>query len=50
MFVGKLKIFEPLDRATVPLMVLLILAIGFLLSGAIDLYRMCAIKACKTNK
>jgi hypothetical protein len=33
MFVGKLKIFEPLDRAAVPLMVLLILAIGFWLSG-----------------
>ena len=32
MFVGKLKIFEPIDRAAVPLMVLLILAIGFLLS------------------
>jgi len=33
MFVGKLKIFEPIDRAAVPLMVLLILALGFLLSG-----------------
>jgi len=32
MFVGKLKIFEPIDRAAVPLMVLLILALWFLLS------------------
>jgi hypothetical protein len=32
MFVGKLKIFEPIDPAAVPLMVLLILALGFLLS------------------
>jgi hypothetical protein len=32
MFVGKLKILEPLDGAAVPLMVLLILVIGFLLS------------------
>jgi hypothetical protein len=31
MFVGKLKIFQPIDRAGVPLIVLLILAIGFLL-------------------
>jgi hypothetical protein len=32
MFVGKLKIFEPIDRAPVPLIVLLILDLGFLLS------------------
>jgi hypothetical protein len=32
MFVGKLKIFEPIDRAAVQLMVLLSLALGFLLS------------------
>ncbi|MEG3957745.1 hypothetical protein QT982_20165 [Microcoleus sp. herbarium2] len=32
MFVGKLKIFEPIDRATVQLIVLLILALGFWLS------------------
>jgi hypothetical protein len=32
MFVGKLKIFEPIERAAAPLMVLLSWAIGFLLS------------------
>jgi hypothetical protein len=32
MCVGKLKIFERIDRAAVQLMVLLILALGFLLS------------------
>jgi hypothetical protein len=32
MFVGKLKIFEPIDRAALPLTVFLILALGFLLS------------------
>ena len=33
MFVGKLKRFEPIDRAAVSLMLLLSLAIGFLLLG-----------------
>jgi hypothetical protein len=51
MFVGKLKIFEPLDRAAVPLMVLLILVSGFLLSrGDRALPNVRAIKSCKTNK